>query len=178
MATLLIMALPDESQMVFEGNGHKPFYCGVGQTKAAFFTQKLITERKTENQVKHVINLGTAGSHSFKHGELVECTSFIQRYPNDFNPVKSKVLKTMARTQLPPVICGTGDFIETSKPLVQCDVMDMEAYAMAFVCQQLGVEFTSIKYVSDSSDQHMVKHWQSCLQDAAVQLFNEYKKLI
>jgi len=174
MATLLIMALPDESQMVFENNGHKPFYCGVGQTKAAFHTHKLISERNA----KHIINLGTAGSHTFKQGELVECTSFIQRYPNDFYPVKSKVLKTNAKTTLPSAICGTGDFIETSKPLVQCDVMDMEAYAMAYVCQQLDVEFTSIKYVSDSSDQHIVKHWQSSLQDAAAKLFNEYKKLI
>ncbi len=174
MATLLIMALPDESQMVFENNGHKPFYCGVGQTKAAFHTHKLISDLKA----KHVINLGTAGSHTFKQGELVECTSFIQRFPNDFNPMKSPVLKTKARTSLPTVTCGTGDYIETSKPLVQCDVMDMEAYAMAYVCRQLGVEFTSIKYVSDSSDQHMVTHWQSCLQDAAAKLFNEYKKLI
>ena len=174
MATLLIMALPEESQLVFENNGHKPFYCGVGQTKAAFFTHKLITEQK----IKHVINLGTAGSHRFKQGDLVECTSFIQRRANDFYPIKSPTLKTNPRTDLPAAVCGTGDFIETAKPLVPCDVMDMEAYAMAFVCQQLKVDFTSIKYVSDSSDEHMVKHWQACLQDAATKLFNEYKKLI
>lgn len=174
MATLLIMALPDESQMVFENNGHKPFYCGIGQTKAAFHTQKLITEHKA----KHVINLGTAGSHTFKQGDLVECTSFVQRYPNDFFPLKSKVLKTKARTSLSTAVCGTGDFIESSKPLVQCDVMDMEAYAMAYVCQQLGVEFTSIKYVSDYSDHQIIESWRSCLQDAANKLYNEYEKLI
>jgi adenosylhomocysteine nucleosidase len=168
------MALPDESQMVFENNGHKPFYCGVGQTKASFFTQKLILEHKA----KHIINLGTAGSHSFKQGDLVECTSFIQRVANDFYPIKSPILKTKGKTSLPQVICGTGDFIETAKPLVTCDVMDMEAYAMAFVCQQLNVKFTSIKYVSDNSDEHMVKHWKACLKEAASKLFDEYKKLI
>ena len=174
MATLLIMALKEESQSLFETNGHKPFYCGVGQTKATFWTHKLILEHKPDR----VINLGTAGSHSFKQGELVECTSFIQRWPNDFNPITGKILNTNGVSNLPKVTCGTGDFIETAKPLVQCDVMDMEAYAMAYVCKQLNVPFTSIKYVSDNSDQHMVKNWQSCLQDAATQLFNEYQKLI
>jgi adenosylhomocysteine nucleosidase len=168
------MALPDESQMVFENNGHKPFYCGVGQTKAAYFTQKLITEHKA----KHIINLGTAGSHRFKQGELVECTSFIQRLANDFYPIKSPVLKSRVKTDLPQAVCGTGDFIEKSKPLVECDVMDMEAYAMAFVCLQMGTEFTSIKYVSDSSDEQMVKHWKECLKEASIKLFAEYRKLI
>jgi adenosylhomocysteine nucleosidase len=174
MATLLIMALPEESQMVFEKNGHKPYYCGIGQTKAAFWTQKLIADLKPDQ----VINLGTAGSHSFKQGDLVECTSFIQRPANNFIPISSKSLKIDSCTELPKVICGTGDFIETGKPLVQCDVMDMEAYAMAYVCKQLNVKFTSVKYVSDNSDQNMLNHWHSCLQDAATKLFNEYQKLI
>ena len=173
MATLLIMALKQESQNVFETNSVQPYYCGVGLLKAAFNAHKLILEHKPTR----VLNLGTAGSHNFKQGTLVECTSFVQRYPNDFYPLKNKTLKTPSISSLPQVICGSGDYIETGKSLVHCDVMDMEAYALAYVCEQLKVPFNSIKYVSDNSDADMVSHWHSALQDAALKLFNEYQKL-
>lgn len=174
MATLLMMALKQESQNVFETNNVQPHYCGVGLLKAAFNAHKLILEHKPN----WVINLGTAGSHNFKQGSLVECTSFVQRYPNNLFPLKSKILKTAPISKLPQVICGSADFIETSQPLVQCDVMDMEAYALAYVCEQLGVKFNSIKYVSDNSDANLSSQWHSNLQDAALKLFNEYQKII
>ena len=173
MATLLIMALKQESQNIFETNNIQPFYCGVGLLKAAFTAHKLILEHKPDR----LINLGTAGSTQFKQGEIVECTSFVQRYPNNHFPLKSKILKSTAISQLQHVACGSGDFIELNQPLVQCDVMDMEAYALAYVCEQLGVQFNSIKYISDNSDAQLSSHWHSNLQDAAQKLFNEYQKI-
>lgn len=174
MATLLIMALKEESQQLFESNGIQPHYCGVGQVPAAYLTQKLIIEQKPQR----IINLGTVGSHSFKQGDLVECTSFVQRPANDFLPNKSKIIKVNAVTQLPHAVCGTGDFIEKSKPLIHCDVMDMEAYAIAYICEKYQVEFHSIKYVTDYSDANIKQDWQSNLKNASEKLLNAYWQLI
>ena len=173
MATILIMALKEESQGLFEKNEIIPHYCGMGQVKAAFYTQKLIHELKP----KHVINLGTAGSYSFKQGDLVECTSFVQRRANNFLPFKSKTLNTPALTDLASASCGTGDFIDKDACLVNCDVVDMEAYAMAYVCEQLQVGFTSIKYVSDNSNEAISKDWGANLNEASEKLLVAYKLL-
>ena len=174
MATLLIMALKEESQQLFETEGVQPNYCGIGQVKASFCTQKLIVEQRPTR----IINLGSVGSHTFKQGELVECTSFVQRPANDFYPNTSKILKVAPMTQLPKAICGTGDFIEKAKPLVSCDVMDMEAYAMAYVCEKYKVEFVSIKYVTDYSDTNIKQDWNAHLKKCSEKLFAEYFKLI
>ena len=174
MATLLIMALKEESQQLFEAQGVQPNYCGIGQVNASFWTQKLIVEQRPTR----IINLGSVGSHTFKQGELVECTSFVQRPAHDFYPISSKILKVPPVTQLPKAICGTADFIEKAQPLVSCDVMDMEAYAMAYVCEKYKVEFVSIKYVTDYSDTNIKQDWHAHLKKCSEKLFAEYIKLI
>lgn len=178
MATLLIMALKEEAQGLFEAENINPHYCGIGLVKAAFVTQQLILEKKPER----VINLGTAGSHTLPAGSLVECTSFVQRTPHDFYPIKAKILTVESITNLTKAVCGSGDFIDRSQPLVSCDVMDMEAYAMAYVCSQLKVKFTSIKFITDNSDEKqtggLYKEWQAQLQKSAATLLEQYKKLI
>ena len=39
---------------------------------------------------------------------------------------------------VPEGICGTGDRFETGAPVVTCDVIDMEAYALAKACRVEG----------------------------------------
>ena len=38
--------------------------------------------------------------------------------------------------------CGTGDNFVSVPPEMSSDLVDMEAYALAKICQQKGVEFT------------------------------------
>ena len=173
MATLLIMALKQESQMLFENGNLRPFYSGVGQVKAAFATHKLILEQRPSR----VVNLGTAGSFSLPQGGLVECTTFVQRRPHPSVFPPAKTLTVDGITALPKVVCGTGDYIEQKASLVPCDITDMEAYAMAHVCQQLGVAFTSIKYISDSSDENVLHDWTSHLGRSSQKLFDQYLQL-
>lgn len=172
MATLLIMALPQESQNLFESVQIFPAYCGVGQINAAYNTHKLILERNP----KRIVNLGTAGSHTLAVGTLVECTTFIQRSPPDLTTVPAKILRTNPMTDLTTAVCGTADFISTSPAPETCDVMDMEAYAMAFVCEKFRVPFTSIKYVTDQSDTKTVADWKQNLLPAARTLLEQYQK--
>lgn len=182
MATLLIMALKEESQQLFEDNHITPHYCGVGQVKAAYFTHKLILEHKP----RRIVNLGTAGSHRLPQGSLVECTSFVQRPANGFFLIPSATLLVEPVTGLPAACCGTADFVSMETPteisrkktLAEYDVMDMEAYAIAYVCRQLQVPFTCLKYVSDSSDAATVTDWKRSLRPAAESLLREYRKII
>lgn len=173
MATLLIMALQEESQGLFEAHGISPNYCGIGLIKAAFITQQLILEKKPTR----VLNLGTAGSHTFKQGQLVECTSFVHRQPSGFQTISQKKISTHQITNLPQALCGSADFIENSQPTTSCDVMDMEAYAMAFVCAQFQIPFHSVKFISDYSDKNLLQDWKKNLRQGAEKLLKIYREI-
>lgn len=173
MQTLVVMALKVESQGLFENAGYHVYYCGLGMVKATHNMTKWLQQYKPAR----VLNLGTAGSHKFKPGTLVECTSFIQRQPNDFLKIPTQTLKTDPITSLPQVVCGTGDFIETGIPITPCDIFDMESYALAFTCQKMNTPFQSIKYVTDSSDANLVSDWQNNLGKAAETLLQQLREL-
>ena len=60
-------------------------------------------------------------------------------------------------------------------------VVDMEAYAQAFVCRSKEIPFISVKYVTDIIGQNSVKHWEDKLADARQGLshyFNVLKERI
>lgn len=173
MQTLVIMALKVESQGLFEAAGYSPFYCGVGSSKATHHLTKWIYEYKPQR----VLNLGTAGSLRFNIGKLVECTSFVQRQTHDFLKMPFENLTSEPLTELPKVICGSADFIETSAPRTKCDIFDMEAYSLAYVCKKMNVKFNSIKYVTDSSNHKVVEDWQKNLLPSAEALLNQLNEL-
>jgi adenosylhomocysteine nucleosidase len=68
---------------------------------------------------------------------------------------------------LPEGVCGTGDRFETGKPVVICDVIDMEAYALAKVCHLEGAEFGAVKFVTDGADGNAGVDWHANLPRAA-----------
>lgn len=77
--------------------------------------------------------------------------------------------------------CNTGDSFLTELTDIEGDVVDMEAYAQAFVCRAKEIPFISVKYVSDVIGQNSVKHWQDRLEDARAGLshfFNVLKESI
>ena len=173
MATLVIMAVPEESQGLFEKAGYNVFYTGMGMVKACFHLSQFIHKQAPQR----VINLGTAGSHHYTPGLVVECTAFVQRAPTRFLPLPSQKIFTTAITDLTPVICGSADFVENQIPVTACDIFDMEAYALAYCCQELQIPFHSIKCISDKSDQNTLKDWKKNLAFSAEQLLTEIKKI-
>ena len=166
------MALSQESQGLFESDGVKVHYTGVGKVKATYAALKLIEIHKPE----WVLNLGTVGSKKIKPGQLVEAVRFVQRDPL-FAQFPQKIFETKPLTALPAVICGTADFVEYGEPKVACDIFDMEAYALAYVCDQMKVKFNSIKYISDSSDENILKDWKGSLGDASAALLAQFRLL-
>jgi adenosylhomocysteine nucleosidase len=173
MQTLIVVALKEESQSIFENAGYHPLYCGVGSIKATYN----LTRYLSENKVGHVINLGTCGSHQFKQGQVVECVSFIQRQHQAFLPLTSKKIVTLPRTKLPAVTCGSADFVETNQPVSACDIFDMEAYSLAYVCEKFNVPFCSLKFVSDHSNENLISDWKKNLSQSSLCLVEELKKI-
>ena len=66
------------------------------------------------------------------------------------------------------MVCGSGDrFVMAVDPwLVQhgVEVVDMELFAIAYVCQQEGIPWRSFKYISDHADRDSETSWQSHVQ--------------
>lgn len=74
-------------------------------------------------------------------------------------------------------VCNTGDSFLTEISDVTGDVIDMEAYAQAFVCRAKNVPFIAVKYVTDIIGQNSVKHWEDKIVDARRELGFFFEKL-
>ena len=80
--------------------------------------------------------------------------------------------------ELPAGVCGTADSFETCAPALPCDVVDMEAYALAKVCHLEGARFACVKYVTDGADHSAGNDWQSNLSNAAAEFMRLYRTLV
>lgn len=181
----LLMALPGESGGLFEAAGIRVHYTGVGKVNAALTAMDVIHSRGC----KVMLNLGSAGSSRFRTHELVEVTRFVQR-DMDVSPLGFAVGETPhdawpgaldlrpSCADLPKGCCGTGDSFETATPRVACDLVDMEGYALAKVCQIKGVRLVSLKYITDGADGAAHRDWQANLQAAAENLLDYYHQLV
>ena len=176
---LVVMALPIESQGVFEREGIPVLYTGVGKINAAWaLTRKLPDYRKNDQSLPLVLNFGTAGSRSFPTHSLVACDTFVQHdmdvsglgfaigtTPFDDCPAILEFERIFP--DLPRAVCASGDRFLTGACAVRCDVVDMEAYALAKVCRQEGAQFAAVKYVTDGADDASAADWQNNLHHAA-----------
>ena len=55
----------------------------------------------------------------------------------------------------------------TRELTVDCQVLDMEAYALAKVCRAENVPFAAVKYITDGADADAAEHWPERLRHAA-----------
>lgn len=187
---LVVFAMREEAQGLFEREGIEVLYTGLGKVNAACRLMLELRAREARGQITlGVFNFGTAGSSRFKTHELVECHRFVQRdmdvsalgfapgtTPFDEHP---PLLETRKRLpHLPSGICGTGDSFETGQPRVTCDVVDMEAYALAKVCLLAGLPLVSVKFISDGADDSAHKDWATNLPMAAARFLDVYRDLI
>lgn len=163
------MALHQESQGLFESAGINVHYTGIGLVKAAQKTTEIILRY----QPQHILNLGSAGSRKWPEGTLVEVETFLRRDP--VLSILDKKISVKTRTHLPKVICGSADFVDLKEAAAHWQIMDMEAYAMASVCADLNVEFTSIKFITDSSNESTVQDWKKNLKICAESLLKFYQ---
>lgn len=180
-----MMALPSESKGLFEKENIQVHYSGIGKVNAAFKAYDVI--QKTG--CKTLLNLGTAGSSHFEAHELVEVTRFVQR-DMDVSPLGFEIGVTPMDEHFPAAIdldpyfphlnkgiCGTGDSFEIGKPKVECNLVDMEGYAIAKVCKKLNVRLISVKYITDGANDTAHLDWEENLLLGARKLLDLYLNL-
>tara|TARA_B100001094_G_C18177850_1_gene798968 strand:- start:627 stop:1190 length:564 start_codon:yes stop_codon:yes gene_type:complete len=152
---VVLCAIPEEVEGLY---GKVIHFTGVGKINAAAETEKIINDSKPGL----IINYGTAGAVNKNISGLVEVTGFVDR-DMDATPLNFKLGQTPYETDVmigkPGIICASGDTFATSKPKIECDIVDMEAYAIAKICKKHKVDFKCYKYISDSADSKASKDW-------------------
>lgn len=170
--TLLSFALESEAADVFENCN--AVITGIGKVNAAYELTKAIHNKRPSL----IVNLGSAGSNFFKKGDVICCTSFIQR-DMDVQALGFQKYETPL-SGLPPVleyglkmdglqegICGTGDSFEMGHSTVLYNVVDMEAYALAMIAMKENIPFLCLKYISDGADDNAAEDWVVQVHKAA-----------
>jgi adenosylhomocysteine nucleosidase len=189
-AVIVAMALPAEGAGRFEKAGIEVLYTGVGKVNAAIaLTRRLEAHRVTARAPVLVANFGTAGSARLPARTLVGCRRFVDRdidvaalgfAPGEtpFDPLPPALEFPSFFPGLPEAVCGSGDSFATMDHGPACDVVDMEAYALAKACRHAGADFACAKYVSDGADEHAAKHWKENVAGAADRFLALYRDLV
>ena len=165
MNTIFVAALKEETPQL-----SKFHHTGVGKINASIRLMELIYLYKPTQ----VINYGTAGSLKREIRGLIECTTFIQHDMDarglldfklgetPFDPISKIILSHEG------YICATGDKFVKNKLEMDCDIVDMEAYALAKICKIKNIDFKCFKYISDYANDQSSNDWkENCHKGAS-----------
>ena len=144
---------------------------GIGKVKSAFY----LTEAIIRAQPDLVVNVGTAGTIRHQVVDIFVCRHFVDRDMQrlkgfdmecEIDSAELLAQKGYCLHWQREGVCNTGDTFLTELSDVKGDVVDMEAYAQAWVCRTKNTPFIAVKYVTDIIGQNSVKHWEDKLADA------------
>lgn len=169
---LFVFAMKEESRDAF--SDYNVLHTGIGKVNASYSLSKTIQAERPSI----IINMGTAGSRRHDSGSIINCTRFIQRdmdvsvlgfekWQTPFSDDPVVIEYGHAVNDLPQGTCGTGDSFDASEVAAKFDVVDMEAYALALICQRENIPFLCLKYISDGADDAAVTDWNAALDQAA-----------
>ncbi len=187
---LVAMALPAESAGVFQAAGIEVLYTGVGKVNAAMaLTRRLAQLSRDGRGLPLIVNFGTAGSARIPSRTLVACRRFVDRDMDvaalGFAPGVTPFDGLPPMLEFPAVfaglteaVCGSGDSFATAGHGPACEVVDMEAYALAKACRIEGAGFACAKYVSDGADENSALHWKENVAGAADRFLALYRELV
>ena len=130
----------------------EPYYIrtGIGKVKSAFH----LAEAIRQVQPDLVLNIGSAGTVNHQVGDIFVCRKFVDRDMQKMKEfgfeceIDSSALleeKGYCEHWTEEGICNTGDGFLTELTHVSGDVVDMEAYAQAFVCRSKEIPFIWVK---------------------------------
>ena len=177
---LFSFALESEAADVFVGQN--TLITGIGKVNAAYELTKVIQNKKPYL----IVNLGSAGSNSFQKGDIICCTKFVQRdmdvrglgfaqYETPLSNLPVVLDYGLAMDNQKMGICGTGDSFEMGHATKICDVVDMEAYALAMIAMKENIPFLCLKYISDGADDNAADDWVIQVHKAAASFGNILK---
>lgn len=161
---LFVFALESEAGNLFDD--YNTCFTGIGKMRATYFLNEAIQI----HQPKLIINLGTAGSHLFQKGSFINCTKFLQRdmnlidlgfkpYETPFSDDETILTNGIEYSDLPKATCGSGDQFESNLDSLDYQVVDMEAFALAWVSKRKNIPFLCIKYISDGANDNASEDW-------------------
>jgi adenosylhomocysteine nucleosidase len=170
MKILIVSAIEEEVESL--SDNFEVTLTGVGKINAAITLQTALLSLQLQNKLPQVVvNYGTGGKASDKVevGKMYEIGKFLQR---DMNVCQLNIKKyqtpfeenTFVENNRSGLICGTGDNFWTPDGTDDFDVVDMEAYALAVVCQRMNIPFRCFKYISDSGD---IDEWRKNVSEGA-----------
>ncbi|HEY0468391.1 MAG TPA: hypothetical protein VGC79_29540 [Polyangiaceae bacterium] len=174
---------------MFEQAEVSVLYTGLGKVNAALSLARRLSTLRAQGALPHlVVNFGTAGSRTFATGSVIACRTFVQRDMDvtglgfalgqtPFETLPATLSFPAVFQGLPEGVCGTADRFETGTGGLPCDVIDMEAYALAKACLAEGVPFACAKYISDGADHAAADDWQASLPKAAAAFWELYQTL-
>ena len=177
MTDLILIALKEEApDMAFS---MKVFFTGVGKVNAAMTAAEMIAKYQPDR----VINFGTAGGVTVQSG-FHQVTKFVQRdmmccelgsIPGQ-TPFEDTII--IDNGDGDGLTCSTGDnFVTDSNLLIPADVVDMEAYAIAKVCNKHNIEFLCYKFVSDGANDDSLNDWRSTVNQGQSHYLDKLKEL-
>lgn len=159
---------------------------GVGLTKAAYATTRAILDRAPAPEQRAellVVNLGSVGALRPHGEEVFEPSAVINR------DVDEDVLRALGFTPdnrielgVTGPVLGSGDaFVAGGEArerlLNRCDVVDMEGFAIAYACRELGVPLRMFKHVSDTADEAALA-WAELVDRSARALAAAYAEFL
>lgn len=149
-------------------------FTGIGKVNAAHKLTKYLCENP---HIELVVNYGTAGRiEDVKRGELIAVNRFIQGdYICDLPGHEGEAITFMQWLPWSIRTCATHDrFIEGGLEYLQLrwshkvNCVDMEAYALAQVCSQMGKNFHCYKYISDDACEDASEDWSANVSNGEV----------
>ncbi|MBS0529029.1 MAG: 5'-methylthioadenosine nucleosidase [Proteobacteria bacterium] len=167
---LVLTAIDDELDKARAPDGVEVIYTGVGKINAA----SAATLACLVLRPSLVINYGTAGRINESLGGLLEVSGVIQRdmmamplAPRGRVPYSPEL--DHLSSGRPGVTCGTGDsFVTTSDPWLienKIDVVDMELFAIAQVCQRHSLPWRAFKFITDDANDLAHQDWTANVKD-------------
>ena len=164
---LVVCALRKE----FVSKKHSVLYTGIGKLNASHFLTKFLSENK---KIKTVINYGTAGGLKDNKNHLLECGSF---YNVGFsNPLALDQQEFIITNPTLNSICSVNEFCTNTENLKKYNCVDMEAYALAYVCKKMNVFFRCYKYITDIvGEEEQYNNWEQNI-NKGTELFNKKLK--
>ncbi|WP_430333402.1 nucleosidase [Rhodococcus sp. ACT016] len=131
---------------------------GIGKVASAVAVTRALAQYPAE-RLPLVVNIGTAGALHAHHGGLYVPSAVLN---HDFS---SEVLRSLGYPVRDVIdleggdgtVLATGDsFISDAEVrdalAARADLVDMEGFAIAFACAQLGAPCRLVKHVSDHAD--------------------------
>ena len=151
---LVVIALEEELPGALP-HGFKKLVTGVGKVNASIALTTALCYNNS-NRYSKVINYGSAGGSAALKGQLVGVSAVIERdmdctplgLPLYVSPGDEEQMIICQTKHDSLFVCGTGDSF--SVPHINYQVVEMEAYALAKVCQKFDTPFDCYKYISDS----------------------------